>query len=1087
LAIKKNMSFFNWRKLNFFDITKDVDNGTIAKNLGEGGEMTCVATGSGNLILGDSNGNINIYNRHWESYCIPGWDGCVLQLFLPRKSNFLFGLGEDKGVRCLKVWDLDKTGDSRGVAVRVSRLSLPGSPSEAECFAVNENLQMLAVGYQNGAVTLLRGDATRDRGGSSKAKYLVERGEPVSGLSFVVTSSAILLYSVTARDVILYNVTAKDRETSQVLDNLGCEKGLGVATNNYADAHYITGQKDALYFYNPEGRGQCYVFEGKKKAVNWFRGYLSVATEEANGKDSMTVFDVQNKIICFSAPVRPILALASEWGTILLISRDGRLIQLVEKDLQSKLEILFKKNFYDVAIKVARHQNLDKEGLVDIFRQYGDHLYDKGDHSGAIDQYEKTIGSLEPSYVIRKFLDTQKIHNLTAYLQALHRKGEATEDHTTLLLNCYTKLKDSKNLDEFIMTKDREVDFDVDIAISVCRQAGYFRHALSLAEKHRKHDLYLKIQIDDEKDYQKALKYMSLLSPGELEDQLKLYGSILLEHLPQETTAILKSLCDQPSFRPQFFIPLFINNAASMLDFLEHVVEHVSNVTSQVWNTLLEYNLHMYKAAGGSKERETRIMDILTGDKSNYDSDQALVLCQLNHFSPGFIFLYQKAGLHEQILKYHFQAGNYEDGIITCRRFGPQNPNLWISALQSVASSGADVPQQYFKEVLENIEKNRLLSPLLVVTTLSSCPTATLGVVREYLMRTLRAEEESMTDDRKMIDEYTKDTAALRENIQNLKTEAVVFQSTKCSACGNPLELPTVHFLCGHGYHQHCFQALADNDQECPKCAEENNKILDIIRSQEAGKGKHDQFHAQLEKAEDGFSIVAEYFGRGLFSQPPPIPPIENPALKPGPQGITENMSSLGLSEARMRAAERQNPDTYSGLQAESRIRVGERSAYGSAASSSEARIRVAAGTTTGGRVEQSEARLRSDMRGPGPQSVQSDARMRLGEGSRLAQESLNSNITRPNVGRNQSGMRVPGIQQPSQGRSISPQNPFGSPDSQESLDQNNPFAEQKSNNPFGSPDRSLDSPGRRGGGTETGGNPFGDDTDRDLNPFGEC
>ena len=27
---------------------------------------------------------------------------------------------------------------------------------------------------------------------------------------------------------------------------------------------------------------------------------------------------------------------------------------------------------------------------------------------------------------------------------------------------------------------------------------------------------------------------------------------------------------------------------------------------------------------------------------------------------------------------------------------------------------------------------------------------------REYLMRTLRAEEESMTDDRKMIDEYTK-------------------------------------------------------------------------------------------------------------------------------------------------------------------------------------------------------------------------------------------------------------------------------------------------------------------------------------------
>ena len=44
--------------------------------------------------------------------------------------------------------------------------------------------------------------------------------------------------------------------------------------------------------------------------------------------------------------------------------------------------------------------------------------------------------------------------------------------------------------------------------------------------------------------------------------------------------------------------------------------------------------------------------------------------------------------------------------------------------------SGVDVPQNYFKEVLENIEKNRLLSPLLVVTTLANCPTATLAVVR---------------------------------------------------------------------------------------------------------------------------------------------------------------------------------------------------------------------------------------------------------------------------------------------------------------------------------------------------------------------
>lgn len=61
-----------------------------------------------------------------------------------------------------------------------------------------------------------------------------------------------------------------------------------------------------------------------------------------------------------------------------------------------------------------------------------------------------TIGKLEPSYVIRKFLDAQRIHNLTAYLQALHRQSLPNADHTTLLLNCYTKLKDSSKLEEFI-------------------------------------------------------------------------------------------------------------------------------------------------------------------------------------------------------------------------------------------------------------------------------------------------------------------------------------------------------------------------------------------------------------------------------------------------------------------------------------------------------------------------------------------------------------------------------------------------------------------------------------------------------------
>ena len=130
------------------------------------------------------------------------------------------------------------------------------------------------------------------------------------------------------------------------------------------------------------------------------RSYLAVVTTAGGGnweKDDaddgsaavvdrhiLTVFDVANKFVALAAPVRPVRALVSEWGLLFAITMDNRLVQLTEKDIQSKLDMLFKRNFYDVAVKIAKSQQYDADGIVDIFRQYGDHLYSKGDYAGAI-------------------------------------------------------------------------------------------------------------------------------------------------------------------------------------------------------------------------------------------------------------------------------------------------------------------------------------------------------------------------------------------------------------------------------------------------------------------------------------------------------------------------------------------------------------------------------------------------------------------------------------------------------------------------------------------------------------------------------
>lgn len=53
-------------------------------------------------------------------------------------------------------------------------------------------------------------------------------------------------------------------------------------------------------------------------------------------------------------------------------------------------------------------------------------------------------------FSILKFLDSQRIEQLTEYLEALHKTDVANYDHTTILLNCYTKLSDSAKIEKFL-------------------------------------------------------------------------------------------------------------------------------------------------------------------------------------------------------------------------------------------------------------------------------------------------------------------------------------------------------------------------------------------------------------------------------------------------------------------------------------------------------------------------------------------------------------------------------------------------------------------------------------------------------------
>jgi len=116
-----------------------------------------------------------------------------------------------------------------------------------------------------------------------------------------------------------------------------------------------------------------------------------------------------------------------------------------------------------------------------------------------------------------------------------------------------------------------------------------------------------------------------------------------------------------------------------------------------------------------------------------------------------------------------------------------------------------------------------------------------------------------------LIKSYRTETTKKQAEVAALTSEEQpqVFQNTSCTACGGQLDLPSVHFMCKHSYHQRC---LVENETECPACARAHSTIREIRRANQMAADQHDLFLAEVQEAEDGFGATARMFSKGLLS-----------------------------------------------------------------------------------------------------------------------------------------------------------------------------------------------------------------------------
>ncbi|KAM3367069.1 hypothetical protein ACQJBY_015998 [Aegilops geniculata] len=956
---------YQWRKFEFFEekgAGRGGGGGAPAVPAEIAGRVTCSSGGRGRVAIGCDDGTVGLLDRGFRlSYGFQAYASSVLFLQQLKQRNVLVTVGDDdqassqSSAVCLKVFDLDKVQEEGSstttpFCVQILRVFTNQFPeAKITSFLVLEEappILLIAIGLDNGCIYCIKGDIARER--ITRFTLQVEpvsdgTRSPITGLGFRVEGQAHQLFAITPSSITLFSLHHQPPRR-QTLDQIGCETNA-VAMSDRMDL--VVGRPEAVYFYEVDGRGPCWAFDGVKKFVGWFRGYLlCIIEDQRSRKNTLNVYDLKNRLIAHSMPVGDVSHLVTEWGYIILIMSDKRILCIGEKDMESKLDMLFKKNLYTVAINLVQSQQADPASTAEVLRKYGDHLYGKQEYDEAMSQYIHTIGHLEPSYVIQKFLDAKRIHNLTNYLEKLHDRGLASKDHTTLLLNCYTKLKDVEKLNHFIKDEDGvgEIKFDVETAIRVCRAAGYHEHAMFVAKKAGRHELYLKILLEDLARYDEALQYISGLEANQAGLTVKEYGKILVDHRPAETVKILLRLCTDggdPTTRrgsnsmrllmipsPMDFVNIFVHSPQYLMEFLENYIKAVKDSPAQteIHNTLLELYISkdlsfpsMSQENGfddhNSKERKGK--EITSGYKSGtrekaklgkeenktakdivdrqrkglallksawtpemeeplYSVDLALIICNANAFKDGLLFLYEKLKLYKEVISCYKQAHDHEGLIACCKKLGDStqggDPSLWGDLLNYFGELGEDCSKEV-KEVLTYVEKADVLPPIVVLQTLSKNPCLTLSVVKDYIARKLEQESKLIEDDRKSVDKYQEETELMKREIEDLKTNAKVFQLSKCTACTFTLDLPAVHFMCMHSFHLRC---LGDNEKECPECAPEYRSVMEAKQKLELNARDHDLFFRQLRGSKDGFSVVADYFSKGVVSKTT-IPPENAP------------------------------------------------------------------------------------------------------------------------------------------------------------------------------------------------------------------
>ena len=340
--------------------------------------------------------------------------------------------------------------------------------------------------------------------------------------------------------------------------------------------------------------------------------------------------------------------------TAVLLTSAGTLVSLIERSTSEKVGLLLQKNLFAAAISIAYTDPFfPTKKVANLYRQYAEFLYQKGDFEGAMDQYIHTIGSLEPSHIIFRYLDAPKIPLLVKYLEQYRSRqadDESKGNHVSeLLRTCYMKLNDPTAAEK-LAGENKSFESAL-AAVSACKSPS------------------------------EALATLCSFEAEEAAKAMEVHGPMLVKALPRETCGVVISLCDgtyspnsltaacslvtlsgealessladRPKvcrlFPVDMFQRSFVENSKLLRLLLSHCKRAKCSLSPPLRRCHLELTLEEWSSAMKENDvdlERTRAKEAMLALTDGYITDigiyEALVLCRLSGFSQGEVVLYEK-------------------------------------------------------------------------------------------------------------------------------------------------------------------------------------------------------------------------------------------------------------------------------------------------------------------------------------------------------------------------------------------------------------------------------------------------------------